>query len=67
MSDHPYLSGSRQGRSRINVNEEPECRFWAERLGVYPGELKAAVGAVGNDLDDLWRYIDQQKHEPHAS
>ena len=49
--------------SRIDVNEESECRFWAERLGVYPVELKEAVVAVGNDVDDLWRYIDERKHE----
>ncbi len=60
---HGGCNGRRE-RSRIDVNEERECRYWAERLGVYPGELRAAVGAVGNDLDDLWRYIDELKHEP---
>lgn len=58
-------SGKRD-RSRIDVSQEQECRYWAERLGVYPGELKAAVGAVGNNLDDLWCYIDDRKHEAES-
>ena len=62
MSHHQQNGGSR-GRSRIDVSKEQECRYWAERLGVYPGELKQAVVAVGDDLDDLWRYIDERKHE----
>jgi Protein of unknown function (DUF3606) len=28
---------------RINVSQEHECRYWAEKFGVSPGELKAAV------------------------
>ena len=54
----------RRRSSHIDVSRDDQCRYWAERLGVYPGELKAAVWAVGDDLDDLWRYIDEQKHEP---
>lgn len=62
---HGTQSAGRRS-SRIDVEEDRECRYWAERLGVRPGELKAAVGAVGNDLDDLWRYIDALKHEMPA-
>lgn len=48
---------------RVCVDRETEVCYWAERLGVYPSELRAAVGAVGDDLDDLWRYLDAVKHE----
>lgn len=34
---------------RINVNEEHECRYWAERFGVTPEELKTRRLQV-------WRY-----------
>ena len=62
MSYPQQKRGSPHG-NRIDVNHEHECRYWAERLGVYPGELKEAVSAVGDDLNELWRYIDEQKHE----
>jgi hypothetical protein len=62
VSHYQQKAGSRHG-SRIDVNQEQECRYWAERLGVYPGALKEAVIAVGDALDDLWRYIDERKHE----
>ncbi|MGE5525706.1 MAG: DUF3606 domain-containing protein [Rhodospirillaceae bacterium] len=64
---HHQQHGGRRASWRVNVNEERECRYWAERLGVHPEELKAAVGAVGDDLDELWRYIDERKHEPQSS
>lgn len=50
-------------RRRIDITEESECRFWAERLGVRPTELEAAVGAVGNEINDVWLYVDRLKHD----
>lgn len=34
-------------RSRINVNEEWELRWWTKEFGVSAEKLKAAVKAVG--------------------
>jgi hypothetical protein len=62
---HSYDRGSGD-RGRIRIAEERECRYWAARLGVHPRELRAAVDAVGNRVDDVWRYVDELKHEePH--
>ncbi|QYJ19984.1 DUF3606 domain-containing protein [Achromobacter sp. ES-001] len=36
-----------QDRSRINVNEAHELRYWTQALGVTEGQLREAVQAVG--------------------
>ena len=36
-----------QDRTRINVNEDYELRYWSERFGVSQQKLKEAVAAVG--------------------
>ncbi|WP_026354617.1 DUF3606 domain-containing protein [Massilia niastensis] len=46
MSDNLKNSGP-QDRSRINVHEEWEVRYWTEALGVSKEELERAVKAVG--------------------
>jgi hypothetical protein len=46
MSDDLKNRGS-QDRTRINVHEEHEVRYWTEKFGVSAEELKKAVEAVG--------------------
>jgi len=46
MSDDPKQRGA-QDRSRINVNEAHEVRYWTGRLGVSEEELRKAVAEVG--------------------
>ena len=46
MSDDLKNSGQ-QDRSRINVHEEHEVRYWTEALGVSREELERAVKQVG--------------------
>ncbi len=36
-----------QDRTRINLGEDYEVRYWSERFGVSRDELKSAVKAVG--------------------
>ena len=36
-----------QDRTRINVNEPHEVRYWTSRLGVSEDELRKAVADVG--------------------
>ncbi|AYD65865.1 DUF3606 domain-containing protein [Achromobacter sp. LC458] len=36
-----------QDRSRINVNEAHELRYWTQALGVTEAQLREAVQAVG--------------------
>jgi hypothetical protein len=46
MSDDLSKRGP-QDRSRINVNEPHELRYWTQALGISEAELRDAVKAVG--------------------
>ncbi|WP_082578790.1 DUF3606 domain-containing protein [Achromobacter sp. Root565] len=46
MSDDLKNRGA-QDRSRINVNEAHELRYWTNELGVSDEQLRKAVQAVG--------------------
>lgn len=46
MSDDLQNKGQ-QDRSRINLHEEHEIRYWTEALGVSKDELEQAVKEVG--------------------
>ena len=52
MADDPSNRGQ-QDRQRINVNQEHELRYWSEKFGISPDELKQAVDAVGPMADDV--------------
>ena len=46
MSDDPRNRGE-PDRSRISLSEPYELKYWANRYGVTPDELKLAVHKVG--------------------
>lgn len=46
-----------QDRSRINVNEAHELRYWRETLGVTEAKLRAAVAAAGVSAEAVKRYL----------
>ena len=46
MPDNPNLRGDGD-RQRINVDQEHEVRYWSQKLGVTPEELRTAVKDVG--------------------
>ena len=52
MSDDLKQRGGTD-RQRINVNQDYELRDWARRLGVSEQELKEAVRAVGDRVDQV--------------
>ncbi len=56
MSDNLQKSGQ-QDRSRINVHEEWEVRYWTEALGVSRQELEQAVAAVGVSADKVREHL----------
>lgn len=56
MSDNLQKSGS-QDRSRINVHEEWEVRYWTEALGVSREALEKAVAAVGVSADKVREHL----------
>jgi hypothetical protein len=50
MSDDKKNSGE-PDRSRINLNEDYEVRYWTETLGVSKEQLAVAIHKVGNSAD----------------
>jgi hypothetical protein len=46
MPDNPNIRGDGD-RQRINVDQEHEVRYWSQKLGVTPEELRTAVRDVG--------------------
>jgi hypothetical protein len=45
--DNLKLKGQ-QDRSKINMHEEHEVRYWTKHLGVSKEQLQAAINKVGN-------------------
>ena len=56
MSDDLKNRGP-QDRSRINVNEEWELRYWTKELGVSEQELRKAVQKAGTSVDAVRREL----------
>ena len=52
MSTHNLDSGP-VDRSRINMNEPFEVRYWSKELGVSASQLKAVVKKVGEDTNAI--------------
>lgn len=46
-----------QDRSRINVNEEHEVRYWTQELDLTREQLEAAVKAAGVMAVDVRRHL----------
>jgi hypothetical protein len=46
MPDNPSIRGDGD-RQRINVDQPYEVKYWSEKLGVSPDELRRAVKDVG--------------------
>lgn len=56
MSDNLHNRGPAD-RSRVNVNESYEVRYWTQRFGCTESELRRAVAAVGVMADDVERHL----------
>jgi hypothetical protein len=48
-------------RSRINVGNQWEVRYWAEKLGATEQHIKDAVHAVGGKLESVTRHLKRDK------
>lgn len=44
-------------RSRININEDYELRYWSDKFQITIDELKAAVQKVGPMANDVETHI----------
>jgi hypothetical protein len=56
MADDPNIRGA-QDRSRINVEQSHEVRYWSQKFGVSEEELRKAVEAVGPMADAVERRL----------
>lgn len=60
MSDDPTKLAA--DRRRIDVNEDYECRYWAERFGVSPERLRQAADKAGPMVADVARELGKSMH-----
>lgn len=56
MSDDKTDRGARD-RSRINLSEDYEVRYWTQELGVTRAVLEEAVAAAGSSADKVREYL----------
>jgi hypothetical protein len=56
MADDLRKTG-RQDEERINVDQDHELGYWAEKLGVSRERLKQAVQAAGPMVKDVQRHL----------
>jgi Protein of unknown function (DUF3606) len=62
MADNPAKTAP-QDAQRVNVDQEHELRYWSQKFGVSPEQLKKVVGRVGPMADDVERVISGSKAE----
>jgi hypothetical protein len=56
MSDNLTQRGG-SDRTRINVNQEHEVRYWAQRFGVSQEEVRNAVKAAGDRAEQVQAHL----------
>ena len=56
MADDRSLRGG-QDRTRVNMDQDYEARYWAEKWGISQDELRSAVDQVGPMVSDLERHF----------
>lgn len=48
-------------RSKININDESELRYWSQRFGVSTPELRLAVQRVGPSIDAVRKVLGKEE------
>lgn len=56
MADNKNIQDGRD-RSQVDGNSDYELSYIAEKLGVSIDRVKAAIQAVGNDRDEIEKYL----------
>jgi hypothetical protein len=62
MADDLKLKGP-QDRSRINMHEDYEVRYWTEKFGVSKQQLQDAVNSVGNASKAVAQHLGKESKE----
>jgi hypothetical protein len=58
MADNLQQTG-KPDDARINVDQDHELRYWAEKFGVPLDELRKAVQAAGPMMRDVQRHLNR--------
>jgi Protein of unknown function (DUF3606) len=58
MADDLQKTG-RHDDERINVDQDHEVRYWAEKLGLSSQQLREAVEAAGPMVKDVQRHLNR--------
>jgi hypothetical protein len=45
--------------TRVDVNHDDEVRYWCEAFGCTPEQLREAVSAAGQDVDNVRQHLSQ--------
>ena len=53
--------GDGQARKRINAAEGYELNYWTRQLGCTEQQLRAAIAAVGPQVDAVRTYLSEQR------
>ena len=56
MADDPTKKRPQDG-TKVNINQQNEVQYWAQKFGVTPERLREAVAKVGNAPDAVEREI----------
>ena len=56
MADDRSLRGG-QDRTRVNIDQDYEAKYWAEKWGISQEELRSAVVKIGPMVSDLERHF----------
>jgi hypothetical protein len=56
MTDEPLSRGGKD-RTRIDLNDDHDLRYWSRRLNISRTDLKRAVDKVGVVAADVARYL----------
>lgn len=60
MADDRSIRGG-QDRTRVNMDQDYEARYWAEKWNVSQDELRSAVKQVGPMVSDLEKHFGSRK------
>ena len=44
-------------RIKVNINEEFDIKYWTQLFGCTEAELRSAVKAIGNSIDEVRIYL----------
>lgn len=58
---HP---GNRADRSRVDIDDAEELRYWAQHFGTTEDDVRSAVGQVGNDVDAVGDFLQRGRNPP---